>query len=107
VWDWFVSCWAAHPAIACSFFCYLELAFSLYFFCFPHVGSLFETTGHRDEVQKEKNHIPETSTGELGTAKRNIHRKHDHDPNLKAKPQHGGAGGKGKWSETDDGTMPE
>lgn len=51
--------------------------------------------------------VPETKVGEEGSAKRNIQRKNDHDPNRKDKPQHGGAGGKGKWNDTDDGTTPE
>jgi hypothetical protein len=42
--------------------------------------------------------------GDEGSAKRNIARKHDHDPHQKEKKQHGGAGGKGKWNEVDDGT---
>ena len=60
---------------------------------------------HRDE-HKGKNNVPETKVGEDGTAKRNIQRKHDHDPHRKNKPQHGGAGGKGKWNDMDDGTIP-
>jgi hypothetical protein len=61
---------------------------------------------HRDEHQRGKAPgIPETKTVEEGSAKRNIQRKHDFDPNRKEKKQHGGAGGKGKWDDTDDGTQ--
>lgn len=60
----------------------------------------------RDDFHKGKDAIPETKVGEEGSAKRNIQRKNDHDPNRKPKPQHGGAGGKGKWDELDDGTVP-
>jgi len=49
--------------------------------------------------------MPETTGLQEGSAKRNINRKHDHDPSQKAKPQHGGAGGKGKWTDVDDGSM--
>ncbi|KAL3769738.1 hypothetical protein ACHAW5_009198 [Stephanodiscus triporus] len=52
----------------------------------------------------EKNKIPETKTTEDGSPSRNITRKHDHDPHKKEKKQHGGAGGKGKWNELDDGS---
>ena len=31
----------------------------------------------------------------------------DHDPHQKDKKQHGGAGGKGKWNDMDDGTLDE
>eukprot|EP00561_Arcocellulus_cornucervis_P001801 CAMPEP_0185818764 /NCGR_PEP_ID=MMETSP1322-20130828/21158_1 /TAXON_ID=265543 /ORGANISM="Minutocellus polymorphus, Strain RCC2270" /LENGTH=62 /DNA_ID=CAMNT_0028515907 /DNA_START=60 /DNA_END=248 /DNA_ORIENTATION=- len=49
--------------------------------------------------------VPETKGTEEGSAKRNITRKHDHDPNRKEKKQHGGGGGKGKWNDLEDGTM--
>ena len=48
--------------------------------------------------------VPETKTEE-GSSRRNITRKHDHDPHRKDKKQHGGGGGKGKWNDIDDGTM--
>lgn len=49
--------------------------------------------------------MPETKGTEEGSAKRNITRKHDHDPHRKEKKQHGGGGGKGKWNDLDDGSM--
>jgi hypothetical protein len=50
--------------------------------------------------------MPATTGVQEGSARRNINRKHDHhDPNQKVKPQHGGAGGKGKWNDVDDGSM--
>lgn len=56
---------------------------------------------------KKHSAIPETRVGEEGTAKRNIQRKHDHDPNRKTKPHHGGAlGGKGQWNDVEDGSLP-
>lgn len=75
------------------------------FFCL--FGLILPYKLFRDELHKGKSDIPETRIGEEGTAKRNIQRKHDHDPNRKPKPQHGGAGGKGKWNDVDDGTVPE
>jgi hypothetical protein len=60
-----------------------------------------------EEHHKGKVTIPDTKVGEEGSSKRNIQRKHDHDPNRKSKPQHGGAGGKGKWNDIDDGTYEE
>jgi hypothetical protein len=64
------------------------------------------TTIYRDEIKKHSA-IPETRVGDEGTAKRNIQRKHDHDPNRKTKPNHGGAvGGKGQWNDVDDGSLP-
>lgn len=61
----------------------------------------------RDDFHKGKNPIPETRTGEEGSSKRNIQRKHDHDPHRKPKPNHGGGvGGKGQWNDIDDGSMP-
>lgn len=55
----------------------------------------------------DKNKVPQTKTVEEGSARRNITRKHDNDPNKKEKKQHGGAGGKGKWDELDDGSMDQ
>jgi len=49
--------------------------------------------------------VPETKGTEEGSAKRNITRKHDHDPHRKEKKQGGGGGGKGKWNPTDDGSF--
>ena len=60
---------------------------------------------HRDT--KNAKAIPETKGVEEGSSKRNIVRKHDHDPSRKEKKQHGGGGGKGKWDDLDDGTMEE
>eukprot|EP00554_Chaetoceros_debilis_P007243 CAMPEP_0194074352 /NCGR_PEP_ID=MMETSP0149-20130528/1492_1 /TAXON_ID=122233 /ORGANISM="Chaetoceros debilis, Strain MM31A-1" /LENGTH=60 /DNA_ID=CAMNT_0038754515 /DNA_START=40 /DNA_END=222 /DNA_ORIENTATION=- len=51
----------------------------------------------------KKDPIPVTKTEE-GSAKRNIIRKGDHDPNRKEKKQGGGGGGKGKWDPLDDGS---
>eukprot|EP00590_Aulacoseira_subarctica_P003672 CAMPEP_0172414440 /NCGR_PEP_ID=MMETSP1064-20121228/1098_1 /TAXON_ID=202472 /ORGANISM="Aulacoseira subarctica , Strain CCAP 1002/5" /LENGTH=71 /DNA_ID=CAMNT_0013151107 /DNA_START=116 /DNA_END=331 /DNA_ORIENTATION=+ len=59
------------------------------------------------EVHKKENSTPETKGVEDGSSKRNIIRKHNLDPHVKAKPQHGGGGGKGKWNELDDGTLDE
>jgi len=55
-------------------------------------------------LDSKKNQIPVTEVKEEGSARRNIDRKTNHDPNRKEKKQHGGAGGKGKWNEIDDGT---
>eukprot|EP00540_Astrosyne_radiata_P016678 CAMPEP_0116843536 /NCGR_PEP_ID=MMETSP0418-20121206/12144_1 /TAXON_ID=1158023 /ORGANISM="Astrosyne radiata, Strain 13vi08-1A" /LENGTH=53 /DNA_ID=CAMNT_0004474303 /DNA_START=435 /DNA_END=596 /DNA_ORIENTATION=+ len=49
--------------------------------------------------------MPETQKIEEGSARRNIVRRQDHDPNRKEKKQHGGGGGKGKWNDLDDGSM--
>jgi hypothetical protein len=62
---------------------------------------------YSEEFHKGKLDIPDTKVGEEGSSKRNIQRKHDHDPHRKPKPQHGGAGGKGKWNDVDDGTFDE
>lgn len=51
----------------------------------------------------DKHKVPETKNIEEGSARRNITRKHDHDPHKKEKKQGGGGGGKGKWNETNDG----
>eukprot|EP00553_Chaetoceros_curvisetus_P013597 CAMPEP_0204641454 /NCGR_PEP_ID=MMETSP0717-20131115/51138_1 /ASSEMBLY_ACC=CAM_ASM_000666 /TAXON_ID=230516 /ORGANISM="Chaetoceros curvisetus" /LENGTH=60 /DNA_ID=CAMNT_0051662119 /DNA_START=575 /DNA_END=757 /DNA_ORIENTATION=+ len=59
-------------------------------------------------VQHDKNDkkvIPESLKTEEGSARRNIVRKHDHDPNRKEKKQGGGGGGKGKWDPLDDGSL--
>eukprot|EP00565_Helicotheca_tamesis_P002405 CAMPEP_0185740936 /NCGR_PEP_ID=MMETSP1171-20130828/38688_1 /TAXON_ID=374046 /ORGANISM="Helicotheca tamensis, Strain CCMP826" /LENGTH=63 /DNA_ID=CAMNT_0028412867 /DNA_START=641 /DNA_END=832 /DNA_ORIENTATION=- len=53
----------------------------------------------------KKKNVPETQKIEEGSARRNITRKHDHDPHKKEKKQHGGGGGKGKWNDLDDGSM--
>jgi hypothetical protein len=60
-----------------------------------------------EEYHKGNVTVPETKIGEEGSAKRNIQRKHDHDPHRKDKPQHGGGGGKGKWNELNDGTYDD
>jgi hypothetical protein len=65
---------------------------------------LFSSVVGREEHHKGKVAVPETKTGEEGSAKRNIQRKHDHDPNRKDKKNHGGAGGKGKWNDLEDGS---
>ncbi|KAL7432620.1 hypothetical protein ACHAXH_003430 [Discostella pseudostelligera] len=62
---------------------------------------ILQTKKH-ERVDKHK--VPETKNIEEGSARRNIARKHDHDPNKKEKKQHGGAGGKGKWDDLDDGS---
>jgi hypothetical protein len=54
--------------------------------------------------EQRKNQIPETKIEE-GSSRRNIIRKNDHDPTRKEKKQGGGAGGKGKWSDIDDGSL--
>eukprot|EP00560_Eucampia_antarctica_P007982 CAMPEP_0197824176 /NCGR_PEP_ID=MMETSP1437-20131217/1483_1 /TAXON_ID=49252 ORGANISM="Eucampia antarctica, Strain CCMP1452" /NCGR_SAMPLE_ID=MMETSP1437 /ASSEMBLY_ACC=CAM_ASM_001096 /LENGTH=68 /DNA_ID=CAMNT_0043423717 /DNA_START=119 /DNA_END=325 /DNA_ORIENTATION=- len=57
------------------------------------------------QTQKDKKgQAPETSKIEEGSARRNIARRHDYDPNRKEKKQHGGGGGKGKWNDVDNGT---
>ena len=55
-------------------------------------------------ISNEKK-VPETKGVEEGSAKRNITRRHDHDPHRKEKKQGGGGGGKGKWNPTDDGSF--
>ena len=77
-------------------FVVMKLAVALTCCCFFFVD--------RDDEHKGKTDIPETKTGEEGSSKRNIVRKHDHDPHRKPKPQHGGGGGKGKWSDVGDGS---
>eukprot|EP00522_Entomoneis_paludosa_P012001 CAMPEP_0172442270 /NCGR_PEP_ID=MMETSP1065-20121228/2741_1 /TAXON_ID=265537 /ORGANISM="Amphiprora paludosa, Strain CCMP125" /LENGTH=63 /DNA_ID=CAMNT_0013192071 /DNA_START=80 /DNA_END=271 /DNA_ORIENTATION=+ len=59
----------------------------------------------KGEEQKTKGPIPETTGVAEGSAKRNIQRKHTPD-GQKDKKQHGGGGGKGKWNDLDDGSMP-
>lgn len=67
---------------------------------------------YRDDHHKGKVSVPDTKVGEEGTAKRNIQRKNN--PTIidgagavkEHKKQHGGGGGKGKWNDLDDGTMP-
>jgi len=52
----------------------------------------------RDEHHKGKLDIPATKVGDEGSAKRNIQRKHDHDPHRKEKKQGGGkCGSDRKW----------
>ena len=55
-------------------------------------------------INNEKK-VPETKGVEEGSAKRNIARRHDHDPHRKEKKQGGGGGGKGKWNPTNDGSL--
>jgi hypothetical protein len=62
---------------------------------------------YSDDHHKPKLDAPETKTGEEGSAKRNILRKNDKDPHQKDKKQHGGAGGKGKWNDLNDGSLDE
>ena len=61
---------------------------------------------HREDTHKKNEGGPETKGVEEGSAKRNIVRKHHAEPGAKEKKNHGGAGGKGKWNEMDDGSMP-
>eukprot|EP00527_Entomoneis_sp_CCMP2396_P009607 CAMPEP_0198136588 /NCGR_PEP_ID=MMETSP1443-20131203/227_1 /TAXON_ID=186043 /ORGANISM="Entomoneis sp., Strain CCMP2396" /LENGTH=63 /DNA_ID=CAMNT_0043797835 /DNA_START=89 /DNA_END=280 /DNA_ORIENTATION=- len=59
----------------------------------------------KSEDSHRNNAVPETQGTEEGSAKRNIQRKHN--PNeAKDKKQGGGAGGKGKWNDMEDGSMP-
>ena len=58
-----------------------------------------------DEFHKGKTAIPDTKGVEEGSTKRNIQRKHDHDPHRKDHKNGGGGGGKGKWNALDDGSM--
>jgi hypothetical protein len=58
-----------------------------------------------EEFHKGKTSVPETRGVAEGSTKRNIQRKHSHDPKAHAKKQGGGAGGKGKWDPTNDGSM--
>jgi hypothetical protein len=67
--------------------------------------SLFRYTYREDHQRGKQAGPPETKVVEEGSAKRNITRKHDPFPDRKEKKQHGGAGGKGKWDELDDGTQ--
>jgi hypothetical protein len=63
---------------------------------------------HRNVNEKEHKHnvLPETRNLKEGEPTRNIQRKNDHNfSGEKEKKQHGGAGGKGKWNELDDGSM--
>jgi hypothetical protein len=68
------------------------------------VSILVRRIHREDHMRGKSTGYPETKTYEDGSAKRNIQRKHDHDPNRKEKKQHGGAGGKGKWNDIYDGT---
>lgn len=62
-------------------------------------------THNREDHHKGKAAIPETRGVEDGSTKRNIQRKHSHDPHAKEKKQGGGGGGKGKWDPLNDGSM--
>jgi hypothetical protein len=68
--------------------------------------SLPVQTRRDDQPNPKGKKVPETKVGGEGSSKRNIQRKHDHDPNRRSKPQHGGGGGKGKWNDIDDGSIP-
>ena len=75
----------------------------------PRLSHLLRTlpTDHFESTHSINNDkkVPETRGVEEGSAKRNITRKHDHDPHRKEKKQGGGAGGKGKWNPIDDGSL--
>lgn len=79
---------------------YFWHALCLTFFCALYFHD------HSEHDDKHKGVLPETRGTVEGSAKRNIVRKHNNDPNAKDKKQHGGGGGKGKWNELDDGSMP-
>ena len=66
---------------------------------------LYLPCGFANRCSTADKKVPETKGTEEGSAKRNITRKHDHDPHRKEKKQHGGGGGKGKWNDLDDGSM--
>ncbi|EJK64127.1 hypothetical protein THAOC_15167, partial [Thalassiosira oceanica] len=57
----------------------------------------------KSEINKHR--VPETKSIQEGSAKRNITRKHDFNPNRKEKKQGGGGGGKAKWNKLDDGSL--
>eukprot|EP00986_Skeletonema_menzelii_P018799 scaffold26718_cov207-Skeletonema_menzelii.AAC.1 len=78
------------------------------------------------KAEAEKHKVPETTKTEEGSARRNIARKHDHDPTKRLTHSHqnhviflydtsesrkekkqggGGLGGKGTWNDLDDGSM--
>ena len=69
----------------------------LCFICFQYIAMYIS-------INNEKK-VPETKGVEEGSAKRNIARRHDHDPHRKEKKQGGGGGGKGKWNPTNDGSL--
>lgn len=52
-------------------------------------ATMSKRKNNREEFHKGKMEIPETRVGEEGTAKRNIMRKHDHEPHRKDKKQGG------------------
>jgi len=52
-----------------------------------------------------KKDMHETQKTKEGSARRNIVRKNDRDPQKKSKKQNGGGGGKGKWNYANDGSM--
>ena len=62
-------------------------------------------TNFCDIPRINKHRVPETKNIEEGSAKRNITRKHDFNPNRKEKKQGGGGGGKAKWNKLDDGSL--
>ena len=72
---------------------------------FLHRLTQFTSIDHRDDHGKGGYGMPATTGLVEGTPKRNINRRQDFDPHQKSKPQHGGAGGKGKWKDVDDGSM--
>eukprot|EP00978_Attheya_sp_CCMP212_P010347 scaffold24995_cov46-Attheya_sp.AAC.1 len=59
---------------------------------------------HTHRTDRANHGVPDTQKTEEGSARRNIARKHDFDPSKKEKKQHGGAGGKGKWNDMNDGS---
>eukprot|EP00591_Stephanopyxis_turris_P013822 CAMPEP_0195539430 /NCGR_PEP_ID=MMETSP0794_2-20130614/50045_1 /TAXON_ID=515487 /ORGANISM="Stephanopyxis turris, Strain CCMP 815" /LENGTH=65 /DNA_ID=CAMNT_0040673455 /DNA_START=778 /DNA_END=975 /DNA_ORIENTATION=- len=57
------------------------------------------------DYHKKQSEAPETAVKEEGSARRNIVRKNNPNDHTKGKKQHGGAGGKGKWNDLDDGSL--
>lgn len=59
------------------------------------------------EFHKQQNAPHETKVKDEGSARRNIIRKSNPADAVKgSKKQHGGGGGKGKWNDLDDGSLP-